>query len=243
MIYYLSSKDPQKYGTVSFESSFSPFMQSKRIAYRVSSLSTIANISVTTRDDYIVLSNGGDDLNIIPFNDHGPYDPNLFERELAAILSPYTVSIDSLGRVNIGSSEGFVRIVDASHRVKLLLGLYHTSLPIEGIGVCCPSAPYLCYGNVLYLLARRGPPVGFAGSKNTEEYHSIVYKSSEFLYKGLPVICRHDGITIRTTADAFRSIEFTLVDMDLQPIELCAPLHVTIEVTSDDTLFDTICIQ
>ena len=206
-------------------------------------MSTIANISVTTRDDFIVLSTGNDILDLIPFNDHGPYDPNMFERELSAILNPYTVSIDSLGRVNIGSSEGFVKIVDASHRVKLLLGLYHTELPIEGISICCPSAPYLCYGNVLYLLAHRGPPVGFSGSKNTEEYHSIVYKSSEFLFKGLPVICRHDGVTIRTTADSFRSIEFTLVDMDLQPIVLKAPLHVTIEVTSDDSLFDLMSIQ
>jgi len=238
MIYYLSSKDPLKYGTVTFKSSFSPFMSSKRIAYRVSSLSTIANIAVTTREDYITI-NGENFF----FNDHGPYDPNMFERELGTLLHPYTVSTDTLGRVVIGSSSGSVRIDDASHRAKLLLGLYHTELPLEGSSVCCPSSPYLCYGNILYLLARKGPPVGFAGSKNMEEYHSLVYKSSEFLYKGLPIICRHEGITIRTDSDTFRSLEFTLVDMTLQPITLMAPLHITVEVTFDDTLFDMMSVQ
>jgi len=238
MIYYLSSKDPLNYGTVTFKSSFSPFMSSKRIAYRVSSLSTIANIAVTTREDYVTI-NGENFF----FNDHGPYDPNMFERELGTLLHPYTVSTDTLGRVVIGSSSGSVRIDDASHRAKLLLGLYHTELPLEGASVCCPSSPYLCYGNILYLLARKGPPVGFAGSKNMEEYHSLVYKSSEFLYKGLPIICRHEGITIRTDSDTFRSLEFTLVDMTLQPITLMAPLHITVEVTSDDTLFDMMSVQ
>jgi len=251
MIYYLSSKDPLKYGTVTFKSSFSPFMSSKRIAYRVSSLSTIANIAVTTREDYITI-NGENFF----FNDHGPYDPNMFERELGTLLHPYTVSTDTLGRVVIGSSSGSVRIDNASHRAKLLLGLYHTELPLEGASVypnsvqpastswcCCPSSPYLCYGNILYLLARKGPPEGFAGSKNMEEYHSLVYKSSEFLYKGLPIICRHEGVTIRTDSDTFRSLEFTLVDMTLQPITLMAPLHITVEVTSDDTLFDMMSVQ
>jgi len=45
-------------------------------------------------------------------------------------------------------------------------------------------------------------------------------------------------VTIRTTADAFRTLEFTLVDMMLQPVKLLAPLHITIEASSDDTHLD-----
>jgi len=238
MIYHLCSKDPNNYGSVTCVNSFASFAQSKRIAYRVSSMSSIANLSVTTSEDFIVINDTK-----YWFQDHGAYDPNLFEKELSAIIHPNTVNIDTLGRIVIGSSEGAVRISDASHRVKMLLGLYHTELPLEGSSVVCPSAPYLCYGNVLYLLAHHGAPVGFNGTKNKEEYHCIVYKSFEFLYKGLPIICRHDGVTIRTTADAFRTLEFTLVDMMLQPVKLLAPLHITIEASSDDTHLDMMYVQ
>jgi len=189
-------------------------MQSKRIKYRIASMSSIANIAVTTSDDFIIIN----DIKI-QFNEHGACKPYLFETELKSILNPFMVSIDSLGRVIISSSEGSVRITEASHRVKMLLGLYHTELPIEGVSITCPSAPYLCYGNVLYLLARHGTPVAF-GTKNKEEYHCIVYKSFEFLHRGLPIICRHEGVTIRTTVDTFQSLQFTLVDMMLEPIIL-----------------------
>jgi len=239
MIYYLSSKNPANYGSVRFESSFTPFMASKRVSYRISSLSTIANITVTTDEDFIVINDER-----FSFANHGAYDPNMFEMEMSSILSPYRVSIRSDGLLSISSLSGTVRISEASHRVKMLLGLYHTELPIEGAAaVVCPSSPYLCYGNVMYLMARHGPPVGFNGTKNKEEYHCIVYKSSEFMYRGLPIICRHDGITIRTTAEAFCSLEFTLVDMMLQPIQLMAPLHLTVELSSDDTLIDLISVQ
>ena len=224
MIYHLCSNDPDNYGTVTFSNSIASFIQSKRITYRISSMSSIANISVTTSEDYIVINNVR-----YNFYDHGPYDPNLFEKELSSIINPYKATIDSLGRVMISSSEGSIIVNDASHRVKMLLGLYHTELPIEGPTVVCKSAPYLCYGNVLYLIARHGVSVGYNGCKNNEEYHCIVYKSFEFLYKGLPIICRHDGVTIRTTIDSFRTFEFTLVDMMLQPVKLLAPLHITIE--------------
>jgi len=237
MIYHLSSSDPSNYGLVTFKNSFTQFMQSKRIKYRIASMSSIANIAVTTSDDFIIIN----DIKI-QFNEHGAYEPYLFETELKSILNPFMVSIDSLGRVVISSSEGSVRITEASHRVKMLLGLYHTELPIEGLRITCPSAPYLCYGNVLYLLARHGAPVAF-GTKNKEEYHCIVYKSFEFLHRGLPIICRHEGVTIRTTADSFQALQFTLVDMMLEPIILLAPLYITIESSSDDTHLDSMSVQ
>jgi len=237
MIYHLSSSDPSNYGLVTFKNSFTQFMQSKRIKYRIASMSSIANIAVTTSDDFIIIN----DIKI-QFNEHGAYEPYLFETELKSILNPFMVSIDSLGRVVISSSEGSVRITEASHRAKMLLGLYHTELPIEGVSITCPSAPYLCYGNVLYLLARHGAPVAF-GTKNKEEYHCIVYKSFEFLHRGLPIICRHEGVTIRTTADSFQALQFTLVDMMLEPIILLAPLYITIESSSDDTHLDSMSVQ
>jgi len=96
-------------------------------------------------------------------------------------------------------------INEATHRVKLLLCLYHTDLPLIGDNniFTCPSDPNLCFGNILYLMARHGLVVGTNTNKNKEEYHCIIYKSAELLYQNLPVICRHIGVGISSNCDQF----------------------------------------
>jgi len=231
MIYYLKSTDPNDYGTIRFNSSF--FNQSKHIEYRITSMSTLANFYVTTVDDYIVVNDV-----TYHFADHGGYDINIFMLELSTILSPLSCSFDSLGRVVLSHSEPF-SLTDASHRAKMLLGLYDTDLPLVSNkgSIVCPSAPYLCYGNLLFLKAHHGSIVATNATKNREEYHCIVYKSSEFVYQGLPIICRHAGVPVTTTSDDFRTLEFTLVDVQLHEVKLLAPLHLTIEVVSNDSHF------
>jgi len=61
-------------------------------------MSSIANLSVTTSEDFIVINDTK-----YWFQDHGAYDPNLFEKELSAIIHPNTVNIDTLGRIMISS--------------------------------------------------------------------------------------------------------------------------------------------
>jgi len=276
MIYYLKSTDPSDYGTIHFNSSF--FNQSKHIEYRITSMSTLANFYVTTSDDYVVVN----DMRL-QFTDHGGYDINTFMLEINSVLSPLSCSFDSLGRVVLQHTEPFT-LTDASHRAKMLLGLYDTDLPLvaQNGSIVCPSAPYLCYGNLFFLKAHHGSivatnatknreeyhcivykssefvyqglPIMCYGNlfflkahhgsivatnatKNREEYHCIVYKSSEFVYQGLPIICRHAGVPVTTTSDDFRTLEFTLVDCKLHEVKLLAPLHLTIEVVSNDSRF------
>ena len=228
MLYHLSSTDPSDYGLIKIN--LSSLNQSKRIVYRVSSMSTQANFYVTTDDDYIIIDN----IKYM-FSNHGAYDMNTFPFELGRIIGDHLITIDSLGRVMLHDTS---IINEATHRVKLLLGLYHTDLPLTGDNniITCPSAPYLCFGNILNLMARHGLVVGTNTNKNKEEYHCIIYKSAELLYQNLPVICRHIGVGISSNCDQFRNLEFRLVDFMLHEVKLLAPLHVTIEVSSDDTI-------
>ena len=86
---------------------------------------------------------------------------NLFEGDLKPVEGDppiqFLISMDSTNRLIINANKEFV-IKEASHRAKLLLGLYDTKLPINSTNktIVSPSVPFLCYGNVLYLTARTG---------------------------------------------------------------------------------------
>ena len=243
MMYYLVSTDKENYGTVKFNSSIG--VMSSLVAYRISALSTIASFSMVTNDDYMVIETTLENETIeltLHFYEHGAYEMrslantlnNLFEGELVPVEGDppidLDVEMDSTNRLIISANKEFT-ITKASHRVKLLLGLYDTQLPISSTGntIVSPSVPFLCYGNVLYLTAR----TDFISSLNQgdkEITRSICYRVNEFLYQGVPVCCKLPGNLSIIHSDQLSSLEFQLVDFQLQPVILHAPLFITLEV-------------
>ena len=130
------------------------------------------------------------------------------------------------------TSASYAYINDATHRAKLLMGLYHCDLPLEiGTGIYSPSLPLVCYGNILFLESNLPSPVGVrSNDKNKEEYKSIVYKGSDFIYPGIPVNSRTPGPVIITKTDNLTDLEFRLVDFMMEPVILHSPLTITMEV-------------
>ena len=170
MTLYLVSSDKNDYGTVKFRSSINT--ANCMVAYRISALSTVSSFSITTSDDYLIIETTIEDETIeltLHFQEHGAYDirtlayelNNLFEGDLKPVEGDppiqFLISMDSTNRLIINANKEFV-IKEASHRAKLLLGLYDTKLPINSTNktIVSPSVPFLCYGNVLYLTARTG---------------------------------------------------------------------------------------
>ena len=243
MMYHLVSTEPTNYGTVKFRSSISSM--NSMVMYRINSLSTIASFSMTTPDDYMIIETTLDGETIelqLNFQEHGAYDlrtltytlNTLFEGELVPIGGELpielTVSMDSTNRLVISANKHF-SIKEASHGARLLLGLYHTSLPISSTQkqLMMPSVPYVSYGNVLYLTAR----TDFVSVVNTDDKEitrSIAYKVNELLYPGYPINCKLPGSWSIIHSDQLSSLEFQLVDFMLQPIVLHAPLYLTLEV-------------
>ena len=242
-MYHLSSSNPDDYGTIKFRSSISSM--NSMVMYRINSLSTIASFSITTPNDYLIIETTIDDEPYemtFHFREQGQYElrrlgyelNNLFEGQLVPIVEELpiiiTLSMDSTNRLLMSANKEFV-IKDASYGAKLLLGLYHTSLPISSTQkqILMSSVLYISYGNILYLTAR----TDFVSVVNTDDKEitrSIAYKVNELLYPGYPINCKLPGNWSIIHSDQLSSLEFQLVDFQLNPVKLHAPLNITLEI-------------
>ncbi len=213
LILYLQSNDSIAYSTIKFGTSID--LVSKYIRYRITSLSTIASFTILDEDDYITISGTKVTLTTSSYG-------------LLPTIPDLTVTKQSDGRVLFTSSTSFT-IDDASHRVKLLFGLYDTTLPTSPTtSLTSNSVSYSYYGNVLYLTTRTDAVAG-TNMFDNETYKSIAYKSIEMLYPNVPVCSKTLGNWIMTTTDELKQLEFHLVDFRLHDISLHAPLYLTVE--------------
>ena len=244
MLYYLQSDNPNKYECIKF--SANPQLGKGKHHFRILRASTIASFLITTNDDYIIFNVNNNDIKIT-FNDCCKYD----RYDLPKILNQQylhntglTVSDNDEGTLTIESQYNFT-IKEATHRIKLLFGLYHSSLPINSQSkkIIINSVPYVCYGNNLYIRSRISSVVGFAGAQasfgafNSHEnvsYTSICYHISEMFIPGVPIISRIPGNQFDINSYDLTNLEFTLVDFQNEPIKLKAPLNLTVEINVDD---------
>ena len=59
---------------------------------------------------------------------------------------------------------------------------------------------------------------------------SIAYKVNELLYPGYPINCKLPGNWSIIHSSQLSSLEFQLVDFNLHPVILHAPLYLTLEI-------------
>ena len=221
-LYYFNSTDPDNYGTV--YGKITPIV-AQPVQVRVSSIQYQANFSITTKDDFIKL-----DDKVFYFPECGFYVVDMLPSVLvSAWNNEVKVTLQTTGLLTF-QSDTYEQITDCSHRVKLLLGLYHASFPIDiSEPWTAPSVPLTNYGNMLYVVSNIPSIVGL-GHKNKEEYRSICYKGSDFLYPGIAVNSRTPGPVVVTKSDALTDLKFTLVDFMLEPVILHSSLNITFEV-------------
>ena len=176
------------------------------------------------------------------FPEHGAYDMRTLAYTINTLMNgqlvpvkeglpiDLVVDMDSTNRLVIYADKEFT-IIEASYRVKLLLGLYDTQLPISSVQkqLVMPSVPYVSYGNVLYLTARTDF-VSVLNKEDKEITWSIAYKINELLYPGYPIQSKLPGQWSIISADQLNTLEFQLVDFRLQPVVLHAPLCITLEI-------------
>ena len=243
MLHHLVSTNPDEYGTIKFRSSIASL--NSIVMYRINSLSTIASFSMTTPDDFMIIETTIENEAVeltLHFQEHGAFEMRslayylntLFEGQLVSLEDDppitFTITMDSTNRLVITANKEFV-IKEASHRAKLILGLYHSHLPITSTNrtLLCQSVPYLCYGNVLYLTSK----TDFVSTINIDDHEinrSICYKVNELLYPGVPICSKMPGSWSIIHTDSLGTLEFQLMDFQLQPVKLHAPLFITIEI-------------
>ena len=173
----------------------------------------------------------------INFSSKTDYESSLIE-DLKELFKCYekteTVEIkkNEHGNLQFSLDKDF-QIIDASHRVKLLLGLYHTALPVSSTDkvYVCPSPPITNYANKLYLVSLQGQAIH--STKEGMEYTpSVACSIDTFIKSGLPLIKDFDLNPIKTViqaSDLSRS-SMTLVDFQFEPVVLLSPLFVTLKI-------------
>ena len=234
MIYSLSSSNPEHYETI--EVNINIPWKCEQVKYYVSNVNTMSNFLLTTEEDFLLIFMEGEEYRI-NFSSKTDYESSLIE-DLKELFKCYekteTVEIkkNEHGNLQFSLDKDF-QIIDASHRVKLLLGLYHTTLPVSSTDkvYACPSPPITNYANKLYLVSLQGQAIH--STKEGMEYTpSVACSIDTFIKSGLPLIKDFDLNPIKTViqaSDLSRS-SMTLVDFQFEPVVLLSPLFVTLKI-------------
>ena len=257
MIFNLQSTDPNNYGTIKFNSQIP--LSEHDIKFRIISLNTIATFMITTDDDYIKFEINNEDsqssayavdykspssqseILTFKFTNRTKYYSDELASDLKIIFpSDIDVELNDTGTLTLKSNISF-SIVDASHRVRLLMGFYELiSFPIHsnkvdtGFEIVLNSAPYLNFGNILYLTSSLSNVCAFNDNKNKQINMSVCYSINEFFAPGIPLISKAIGPNVNIRPLELSNLQFTLVDFQFYPIILKAPLRITIEFTQSD---------
>ena len=227
---YLQSNNPNNYNTVKILNPLSK--EDKFINYRVVNIATTCSFSLTTESDYIKFEIEEQEYPPIYFQDKGKYE----EEDLYKILNKYNIelTLNDKKLFEFTSSREF-KVIECSHRVKLLLGIYHMEFPIKSkliedkYKINCLSSPYLEQGPIFYLLARTDA-ISLTNARGHEETFSIIYKTNEYVFNGYQFVSSNRGNWFTIKSSQLQQLEFTLVDFMLEPIILHAPLYLTLEI-------------
>ena len=225
--YQVHSKDPKNYGAVSFHPDI-PW-NTHKVEYKVTNLNTFANFLITTDEDYLEYKISDTPIKITCFKNKSSYELEEVLKLLNEEL-PFTVTVTDTGVLSFEYSQQF-QITDASHRVKLLLGMYHSNFPLNTSSniIIADSTPMLTYGNVLYLKSNQGNALGVI--IDGDKYHApCIYRINNFLKPGLPIISNQKGDKVMVNAEAAKTITMELVDFMYEPIILKSPMFITLKI-------------
>ena len=234
MIYSLSSSDPNHYETIDVNINI-PW-KCEQVKYYVSNVNTMSNFLLTTEEDYLIIVIDGEEYRFT-FTNKTDYESSLI-KDLKELFNCYDKTKTAIIEKNANGCLKFTldkdfEIIDASHRVKLLVGLYHTTLPVSSTDkvYVCSSPPITNYANKLYLVSLQGQAI-HASKEGMEYTPSVACSIDTFIKSGLPLIKDFDINPIKTViqaADLSRS-SMTLVDFQFEPVVLLSPLFVTLKI-------------
>jgi hypothetical protein len=222
------------------------------VRYRITHFSTVANFLLTKNDDKLSLLI--QDENVTPLNIFFPDCSNwenlefLLNKLLENSPQDFNLKFTKNQTWTFSLSCNFeFKITEVSHRVSLLLGLYHCEItsqkPLEAVcqqnetyRIEFPSVPLVCFGNIMYLMSKHVNAVG-ANDSETDLKLSIAYKYGDFLYPAIPCVSRREGYWIYCLPEDLGDVEFQLADFQFHPIIIKNPIHLSIQVEFGGDVF------
>ncbi len=236
MIYSVQSNDPKNYSKISCNINI-PW-NCEFVKYYVSSVNMVSNILITTQEDFLEMNIDKTQIKI-SFDNRCSYEieelPNILKKQIEDVNT--TIKLDDSNRLVINSKE-LITITNATHRVKMLLGLYHTTFPISSVGenmsysLTFPSAPLTSLGNKLYLVSLQGKAMNTITSEG-EYTPSVLANIDSFIKAGLPLIQNFEEgkpVSTKINTASIRYLEVTLTDFMFHPVILTSPLFITLKI-------------
>lgn len=240
MIYNVTSSDTNNYETVSIKINV-PWNCSD-IKFYVKSINTYSNFYVTTTDDFIKYSIG-ETIKTFNFSNKSSYDIDSLDSDIKKLI-PDLNCVYTENKLLKFSNESDITIIEASHRVKMLLGLINMELPIKGKEIICKTVPTTTFYNKLFLLCLNqfGMPLCNKNKGNSDvsmdyNYPNICYVIDTFLRDGLPIILTKKQMTIEVPFYDLKFLNLQLVDQFYEPIILKSPLSVTLMFKPGDKIY------
>jgi hypothetical protein len=185
------------------------------------------NYLITTHDDYIIFD-FGEQSQRFTFEDKSDYDEDMIVEFLSKLFTTYIrVSKQGDGTLLLTSIfSDHLNVYEATHRVKLLLGLMNYT-PLSNQYLHCTEAPNFNLGNLMYLNSFE------TGDSIITDYsygQSTIYIINQFTRPNLPVIVKnkHKLMKRRINPYSLTHISFQLCDKYNIPIVLRSPLMVSI---------------
>jgi hypothetical protein len=206
------------------------------VKYYIKELNFKADMLITTSTDYLSLGfateTEGDDEFTIYFDNSNDYSEDTLATVITTRLTGTNIVCKKQpdGRLKFtGSASSDVNeiwFIDATHRIKILLGMMNVKPNIrENMELFCTESPTVSFRNLLYLTSLQGESVPH---KSTTP--SIIYRINQFMRPGLPVVINKKGDKIIRDILSIKQIKMVLTDAYLEPVILCSPLYVAIEI-------------
>ena len=244
MLVSMQSTDAEKYNTVSM--TFNIPWKCEYVKYYVSSINTICNILVSTKDDYIVF-NESSKWHKIAFEDKFKYSLKQLEKLLNKTTESECKLTWSLNDKRTFTIEAVNETIIAkpSHRAALLTGLYNTKFPLElekGEKYEIQDIPILEHTK-LNLVSLQGNPV-YSNINDKEYTPSLIGTINTLTIDNKPLIYDFEKegkpFKIKTYTDSLKFLELSLVDFQYQPILLKSPLNVSLKIKPSEStdIFD-----
>ena len=259
------STDPENYYKIDLSSPV--VYANQEVAFCVTTFSTMCNILVLTKSDYITFSIDGIDENKIPWSktktiyfldDYTSLDSETFvilfndlvieqfqiENDSALKLEKINVELTTpeLIRIthNCTETKTKFKIVDMSYNMKLLCGAYGMKFPISP-QISNDNIEMLTFMSVgMYLSTPIWYVIGKTGTMNfsNEGSGNVLMKIPNNFVSKFPIVFTNmDFITICKSTD-LTNMTFELVDSNYQPIKILNPIYLSINVEPYDSMSD-----
>ena len=234
------SKDPNNYGLIHANLKV-PYTQYSTLI--IDSLTTNACFEVLNADDFLILKKNEEEIKIQFEESYS----NIDSESLAELIHDKLVdegidcSVDLTNRFKFKASEKLY-LFDASYNLKLLLGIYDQTLPIESDEngeIHCLSVGHYLSTPILYLIASIGGKC-FVKDGNGYSNQRVSMRINNSFSANFPVIANNVEFKVYTLSNDLSNIDFELVDAHFKKVKLLTPLYLCGTITGDvnaETIF------